>query len=328
MSKKTILITGGAGYIGSHVVRELDEKGFRTLILDNLSEGHREACAGKELIAGSLDDTQVLEAVFSSGSIDAVMHFSAFAYVGESVVNPEKYYLNNVSATLNLLSVMRKFKVDTFIFSSSCATYGNPVYVPIDEKHPQNPINPYGRTKYIVENILEDYSAAYGLRYIALRYFNAAGAHPDGTIGESHRIETHLIPLVLKAINGKKESVSIFGTDYPTPDGTCIRDYIHVLDLASAHRAALELLLASDAKSVCVNLGTERGYSVREVISVCEEVTGRKAPVREAPRRAGDPPELVAKATLAKELLGFTPKYSNLQDIASTAWKWEQNKRY
>jgi UDP-glucose 4-epimerase len=324
---KNILVTGGAGYIGSHIVRDLGENGYNPVVFDNLSEGHREACAGKELVVASINDTEALEAVFSKKNIDAVMHFSAFAYVGESVTNPEKYYLNNVSATVNLLSVMRKYGVNKFIFSSSCATYGNPVYVPMDEKHLQNPINPYGRTKFMVEKIIDDYRAAYGLRYIALRYFNAAGAHPDGSIGESHRIETHLRPLVLKAISGEKESISILGTDYPTPDGTCIRDYIDVSDLASAHRAALALLLAG-GESACINLGTEHGYSVKEVISACEEITGKKAPVCIAPRRAGDPPELVAKTGLAKKLLGFAPKKTDIRDIINTAWQWEQKRQY
>ncbi|MDR0876555.1 MAG: UDP-glucose 4-epimerase GalE [Treponema sp.] len=324
---KNILVTGGAGYIGSHIVRDLGENSYNPIILDNLSEGHREACAGKEFVLASINDTEALDAVFSEKNIDAVMHFSAFAYVGESVTNPEKYYLNNLSATVNLLSVMRKYDVQKFIFSSSCATYGNPVYIPMDEQHPQNPINPYGRTKFMVEKIIDDYRAAYGLRYIALRYFNAAGAHPDGSIGESHRIETHLIPLVLKAISGEKDRISILGSDYPTPDGTCIRDYIAVTDLAAAHRAALELLL-SGGESACVNLGTEHGYSVKEVISACEEVTGKKAPVITAPRRAGDPPELVAKTSLAKKLLGFTAKKTDIRDIISNAWQWEQTRRY
>jgi UDP-glucose 4-epimerase len=328
---KNVLVTGGAGYIGSHIVRDLGENGYNPVVFDNLSEGHREACAGNDFVLASINDTAALETVFSQKSIDAVMHFSAFAYVGESVTNPEKYYLNNVSATVHLLSVMRKYGVNKFIFSSSCASYGNPVYVPMDEQHPQNPINPYGRTKFMVEKIIDDYRAAYGLQYIALRYFNAAGAHPDGSIGESHRIETHLIPLVLKAIRGERDSISVFGADYPTPDGTCIRDYIDVTDLASAHRAALELLLSggeSGGEGHCINLGTEHGYSVKEVIAACEEVTGKKAPVIMAPRRAGDPPELVAKTDLAKKLLDFTAKKTDLRDIIHTAWQWEQKRRY
>jgi UDP-glucose 4-epimerase len=321
----TILVTGGAGYIGSHVVRNLNENGYNTLVLDNLSEGHREACP--QIIEASIGDRAALEAVFAQNHIDAVMHFSAFAYVGESVADPEKYYRNNVSATLTLLEAMRKYGVHRFIFSSSCATYGNPAYTPLDESHPQAPINPYGRTKLIVEKILADYGNAYGLRSIALRYFNAAGAHPDGTIGESHRIETHLIPLVLQAIQGAREHISLFGTDYDTPDGTCVRDYIHVCDLARAHCAALELLLQG-GESACINLGTETGYSVREVIAACEEVTGKKAPVVECPRRPGDPPLLVAKADRAKKLLAFSPEYTDIRETIKTAWQWENKRRY
>ena len=323
-----ILVTGGAGYIGSHVVRDLAENGFRPVILDNLSEGHREAVPGATLIEASIADSAALETMFARHHIDAVMHFSAFAYVGESVAKPAKYYRNNVGATLTLLEAMRTHEVRNFIFSSSCATYGNPVYTPIDEAHPQNPVNPYGRTKLMVEQILEDYRRAYDFRYIALRYFNAAGARPD--IGESHRVETHLIPLVLQAIKGTRPSVSIFGTDYDTPDGTCVRDYIHVCDLAKAHRAALELLLNEAARpdSFAVNLGTEQGHSVREIIALCEEVTGKKAPVVEAGRRPGDPPILVAKAGLAKKTLAFSPDYTDMREIIRTAWRWEKERRY
>ncbi|MDR1229815.1 MAG: UDP-glucose 4-epimerase GalE [Spirochaetaceae bacterium] len=329
---RNILVTGGAGYIGSHVVRNLDESGYNTIVLDNLSEGHREACPRKHIVEASIGDRAALDAVFAEHHIDAVMHFSAYAYVGESVADPEKYYLNNVSATLALLETMRQHGVNRFIFSSSCATYGNPEYTPpkytsIDENHRQNPVNPYGRTKLIVEQILKDYNSAYGLRFIALRYFNAAGAHPDGSIGESHRIETHLIPLVLQAIQGKREQVSLFGTDYGTPDGTCVRDYIHVCDLARAHRSALELLL-NGGESDCINLGTETGCSVRQIIAVCEEVAGKKAPVVECPRRPGDPPLLVAQADKAKKLLSFSPEYTDIREIIKTAWQWEQKRRY
>lgn len=328
-----ILVTGGAGYIGSHVARDLAENGFHPVVFDNLSEGHREAVPGATLIEASIADPAALETVFARRRIDAVMHFSAFAYVGESVADPAKYYLNNVGATLVLFETMRKCGVHRFIFSSSCATYGNPRYAPpcfIDENHPQNPVNPYGRTKLMVEQILEDYRRAYDFRYIALRYFNAAGAHPDGTIGESHRIETHLIPLVLQAIKGTRPSVSVFGADYDTPDGTCVRDYIHVCDLAKAHRAALALLLNEAAPPIglAVNLGTEQGHSVREVIALCEEVTGKKAPVVEAGRRPGDPPSLVAKAELAKKVLSFSPDYTDMREIIKTAWRWEQERRY
>jgi UDP-glucose 4-epimerase len=325
MSK--ILVTGGAGYIGSHVVHDLNDHGFKIIVYDNLSEGHREAVVNHQLICADIDDAAKLDEVFEQNSIDAVMHFSAYAYVGESVSNPEKYYWNNVCATINLLSVMLRHNVKNIIFSSSCATYGNPVYVPIDEKHPQNPINPYGASKMMVERILDDYREAYGLRYIALRYFNAAGAHPDGSIGESHRLETHLIPLVLKTLSGEKENVSIFGVDYDTPDGTCIRDYIHVNDLARAHRAALELLLSTGA-SCCINLGAAIGTSVKEIVAACEKVTGKKVPVVFAPRRNGDPSILTASNGRARSLLGFSPEYIDIHDIIKTAWNWERNKRY
>jgi UDP-glucose 4-epimerase len=323
----TVLVVGGAGYIGSHVVRDLTERGYTVVVYDNLSEGHREAVGDGNFIQADINDTERLYETFQKYAIDAVMHFSAYAYVGESVVSPEKYYLNNVSATINLLSSMLRHEVKTFIFSSSCATFGNPVYLPIDENHPQNPINPYGRTKLIVEKMLADYAHAYGLRFIALRYFNAAGAHPDGSIGESHRIETHLIPLVLKTITGEKDCVRVFGNDYGTADGTCVRDYIHVCDLAKAHRLALERMLSGN-KSCCVNLGTGRGTSVKGIIAACEEVTGRKVPVVYASCRPGDSPELVASSRYAGELLEWEPDYTDIRDIVRTAWEWEQNRRF
>lgn len=323
---KNILVTGGAGYIGSHVVRDLNDNGYKVIVLDNLSEGHKGSIAGNEFVQGDINDSEILSNIFPKYKIDAVMHFCAFAYVGESVENPEKYYKNNVSATINLLSSMIKYKVKHFIFSSTCATYGNPVYIPIDEKHPQNPINPYGNSKLMVEKILSDYSNAYGLNYIALRYFNAAGAHPDGKIGESHRLETHLIPLVLKTLTKEKESINIFGDDYDTPDGTCIRDYIHVCDLASAHRSALENLL-SGGENKTINLGTGIGVSVKEIIKICEKVTGMKVPATVCARRKGDPPSLVASNGYAKEVLGFSPKF-DINETIKTAWEWEQNRRY
>jgi len=323
---QNILIVGGAGYIGSHVVKDLCERNYRVIVYDNLSEGHREAAGGNDFILGDINDSNLLDKTFTENKIDAVMHFSAYAYVGESVENPEKYYKNNVVATINLLSSMLKHNVKNFIFSSSCATYGVPSYIPIDENHPQNPINPYGATKLMVERIITDYHKAYGLQYMILRYFNAAGAHPDRSIGESHRIETHLIPLILKTLTKEKETVSIFGTDYETPDGTCIRDYIHVCDLADAHRTALEMIL-SGAESKCINLGTGVGVSVKEIISVCEEVTGMKVPVKIAGKRQGDPPSLVASNKLAKEILGFKPGY-DINSIIKTAWEWEKCKKY
>jgi len=323
---RNILIVGGAGYIGSHVVRELSENNFHVIVYDNLSEGHREAVAGYDFVQGDIIDSNVLSKLFTENKIDAVMHFSAFAYVGESVENPEKYYKNNVVATINLLSAMLKYNIKKIIFSSSCATYGNPVYLPIDEKHPQNPINPYGASKLMVEKILSDYSKAYGLEYVALRYFNAAGAHPDASIGESHKNETHLIPLILKTLTKERDSIHVFGTDYETSDGTCIRDYIHVSDLAIAHRKALELLF-SGSGCKCINLGTGIGISVKEIISVCEKVTGMKVPVTFSDRRQGDPPSLVASNEYAKSILDFNFKY-DIDSIIKTAWEWEKNKKY
>jgi UDP-glucose 4-epimerase len=324
---KTVLVVGGAGYIGSHVVRDLADNGYGVIVFDNLSEGHSEAVKECELVQADTNDGAALDSVFEKNHIDTVFHFSAFAYVGESMHNPEKYYKNNVSATINLLSAMLRHDVKKFIFSSSCATYGNPVYVPIDEKHPQNPINPYGATKLMVERILVDYAHAYNFRYATLRYFNAAGAWPDGSMGESHRIETHLIPLVLKTLTGEKEKIQIFGTDYDTHDGTCIRDYIHVCDLATAHRCAMEYIDGSK-ESLCVNLGTGKGVSVKEIIAACENITGLKVPVVFAPRRPGDPSILIAENKLAHKKLNFTPKYTDIQELIRTAWIWERNRRY
>ncbi len=324
---KNILIVGGAGYVGSHAVADLIENGYNPVVYDNLTEGHIEAAQSAPFVQGDINNTALLKQTMQKYNISAVMHFSAYAYVGESVTNPQKYYLNNVSATLNLLSAMLEMKIKKIIFSSTCATYGNPVYTPIDEKHPQNPINPYGASKVMVERILDDYSHAYGLQYAALRYFNAAGAHPKGHIGESHRIETHLIPLILKTLTGENPNIKIFGTDYDTKDGTCVRDYIHVCDLAVAHRQALEKITSSDI-SYKINLGTGIGNSVREVIHACEEVTGLKVPVIEADKRPGDPPFLVASNNYAKEVLNFNPIYTNINDTIKTAWNWETNRKY
>ena len=322
-----ILVAGGAGYVGSHAVIDLIESGYEVIVLDNLKEGHAEAVTEAELVTADINDDRTLADVFSNNSIDAVMHFAAYTYVGESVENPSKYYNNNVAVTLKLLDKMRKHDVRRFIFSSTCATFGDPIYVPIDEKHPQAPINPYGATKLMVERILDDYCHAYGLQYAALRYFNAAGAHPSGKIGESHRIETHLIPLVLQTLTGMRESIKIFGTDYDTPDGTCVRDYIHVCDLATAHRIALNKLKET-GESYKINLGTGVGNSVKEVIAACEEVTGKKVPVLNADRRPGDPPYLVAANGLAREILDFRPKYTDIRDTIQTAWQWEQARAF
>jgi len=322
-----ILVTGGAGYIGSHYVLYERARGSEVVVLDNLIYGHREALLDAPLVVGDLGDRAVLERLFCDYPIDAVVHFAAFASVPESVAKPEKYYTNNVAATLTLLEAMRAHGVRHFVFSSSCATYGNPQYVPMDEKHPQNPINPYGESKFFCEKMFAAYDHAHDLRFVSLRYFNAAGADPDGRIGESHDPETHLIPIVLQAAKGTRESVTVYGTDYDTPDGTCIRDYIHILDLAQAHALALDHLRAGGS-SDCYNLGSEHGYSVREVIQLCEQVTGRSIKTVEGPRRPGDPPRLVASSAKIKAELGWTPKYVTLEEIVSTAWRWEQNRRY
>ncbi len=318
-----ILITGGAGYIGSHVNKKLNEKGYETLVFDNLVYGHKEFVRWGKLILGDLGNLEQIRLVFAKYPISAVMHFAAFAYVGESVINPQKYYLNNVKNTLNLLQVMLENNVEYFIFSSTCATYGIPQKIPIPEDHPQNPINPYGRSKLMVERILEDYSKAYGLRYVSLRYFNAAGADPECEIGEWHEPETHLIPSVLDVAIGKSESIKVFGTDYPTPDGTCIRDFIHVSDLADAHILALEHLIKG-GKSDVFNLGNGNGFSVLEVIKAAEEVTKRKIKFIKSDRRPGDPPILVGSSKKAKNILGWSLKYHDLSLIIETAWEWHK----
>lgn len=320
-----ILVMGGAGYIGSHTVKHLQRHGYNCIVADNLVYGHREAVLTPNFEPADLADKSSLDKVFDKYRIDAVVHFAAFTYVGESVENPRKYYENNVVGTLNLLDVMLKHNVKKIVFSSTCATYGNPLYMPLDEKHSQNPINAYGRTKFFIEQIFNDYERAYGLQHIALRYFNAAGCSPDGEIGESHNPETHLIPLVLKAIKGERPAIKIFGTDYDTPDGTCIRDYIHVDDLAAAHRLALEKL---DAFSGCINLGTGIGTSVKEIIRAAEKVTGRTCPVEYGSRRAGDPAKLYAANGEAGRVLGWKPRYTNIEDIVATAWTWEQNRKF
>ncbi len=318
--KKNILVAGGAGYIGSHMVLFLLDKGYEPIIYDNLSEGHQDAILGGKFIQGDLADTAKLHQVFNDHDISAVMHFAAHCYVGESVTDPKKYYQNNVFNAYNLLNVMLEHKVNKFIFSSTCATYGNPIKLPLTEDHPQNPINPYGNTKLVVEKILHDYSHAYGLKSIALRYFNASGAEPQARIGEGHEPETHLIPNVLDAALGLKE-LKIFGDDYDTPDGTCIRDYIHVMDLAQAHWLALEKLLDGHQTDF-FNLGTGTGYSNKEVIQAAEKVTGKKISVNIVERRAGDPPSLVGSSDKAKKELGWKPEYDSLEKIIETAWKW------
>lgn len=322
---KNILVMGGAGYIGSHTVRHLQEHGYGCIVADNLIYGHREAVSASSFELADLADKASLKAVFDKYRIDAVVHFAAFTYVGESVENPRKYYENNVVGTLNLLDVMLDHDVKKIVFSSTCATYGNPQYMPLDEKHPQAPINPYGRSKFVIEKIFEDYGRAYGLKYAVLRYFNAAGASKDGQIGESHNPETHLIPLVLKAIKGERDCIKVFGTDYDTPDGTCLRDYVHVEDLAAAHRLALEKL---DEFQGFLNLGTGIPTSVLEIIRAAEKVSGRKCPVVYEKRRAGDPAVLYAANEEARRVLGWKPGYTDIEEIIRTAWNWEMNRKF
>ncbi len=315
-----VLVVGGAGYIGSHAARTLRQRGHDVMIYDNLSTGHEFLASGFELVRGDIADLVKLSAALRR--VDSVMHFAAHAYVGESVENPRKYFRNNVESGLALLNACLDCGVRRVIFSSTCAVYGIPVKIPISEKNPRQPVNPYGVTKLFFENALEAYDRAYGLRFASLRYFNAAGADESGEIGEVHDPETHLIPSALLAATGARRELELFGTDYPTPDGTCIRDYIHVNDLADAHVLALEHL-ARGADSMAVNLGAGRGYSVKEVLTKIEEVSGLKVPVRLAGRRAGDPPALVADPSLAEKLLRWKAMRT-LDDIVATAWKWMQ----
>ncbi len=317
-----VLVTGGAGYVGSHAAKLLAESGHEVSIVDNLAEGHRAAVRKLPLVVADLLERERIAALLQERRIDAVMHFAAFAYVGVSVTEPAKYYHNNIVGTLALLDAMRDAGVNRIVFSSTCATYGVPQRVPISEDHPQNPINPYGFTKLAIERALADYARAYSLGYAALRYFNASGAAADGTIGEDHDPETHLIPLLLQVALGQCEYAEIFGTDYPTLDGTCIRDYIHVDDLATAHLAALEKLKPGD--ELKLNLGTGHGASVQEVIDHCRSITGHPIPARESKRREGDPPELVADPSAAKQLLGWEAKHKNVRTIIESAWRWHR----
>jgi UDP-glucose-4-epimerase GalE len=314
------LVIGGAGYIGSHAVRALAGAGHDVWVYDNLSFGHRQAVPAGRLIEGHLSDRHRLVAAMREHEIEAVMHFAAFAFVGESVVDPAKYYQNNVVGSLNLLEAMREAGVMRIVFSSTTATYGEPDVMPITEEAPQRPINPYGFSKLVIEQALADYALAYDLGYAALRYFNAAGASPSGELGEDHDPETHLIPLVLQVALGQRSHITIFGDDYATPDGTCIRDYVHVDDLATAHLAALERL--EPGKGLQLNLGTGRGASVREVIDACRRVTGHAIPSEIGLRRPGDPPELVADASKAQRVLEWRPKYGDIESIVRTAWNW------
>lgn len=317
-----VFVVGGAGYIGSHMVKMLGRQGCSVTTLDDLSSGHRDAVLCGDFVLGDMADRSLLDAVLSRG-FDAVMHFASFIQVGESVQQPAKYYQNNVVNTLGLLDAMRAHGISRFIFSSTAATFGEPLYSPIDEQHPQQPINPYGRTKLMVEQALADYDRAYGLKSVCLRYFNAAGADPEGQLGERHEPETHLIPLVLQAASGRRPHIGVFGRDYDTPDGTCIRDYIHIEDLCSAHWLALQSLMGG-AGSQAYNLGNGHGFSVQEVIDTAEAVTGRKIAVVNAPRREGDPARLVADAARARKQLGWCPKYADLASIIEHAWNWEK----
>lgn len=316
---KKILVVGGAGYIGSHAVKLLLEHNYQVVVLDSAKKTLPLAA---EWIQGNINDKSFLITLFNSYQFDAVMHFGAYIEVGESVINPEKYYQNNLVNTLNLLHVMLTHHVHKFIFSSTAASFGNPSYTPIDEKHPIQPINPYGKSKVMIESILEDYDRAYGLKSIALRYFNAAGADPDGLLGECHEPETHLIPIVLQVANGQREKILVYGNDYDTPDGTCVRDYIHVTDLCQAHLLALEKLLR-DGKSARYNLGNGNGFSVQEVIDTARKVTGKTIPQENAGRRAGDPAVLIADSQLALKELTWKPQFNTLEKIISDAWNWE-----
>jgi UDP-glucose 4-epimerase len=327
-SLPTILVTGGAGYIGSHTVLALQERQYPVIVLDNLVYGHQELIEkipNVQLIIGDISDPIILDKIFTTYDISAVMHFAAYAYVGESMTEPAKYYRNNVVGTLTLLEQMLQAGINKIVFSSTCATYGIPQTIPVPETQVQNPINPYGMSKLMVEKILHDFELAYRLKSVIFRYFNAAGADPKGRLGEDHQPEPHLIPLILLAALGKRDSISIFGTDYPTPDGTCIRDYIHVCDLANAHILGLEYLLAKE-KSNIFNLGNNQGFSVKEVIETAEKVTQQRIPVTLCDRRPGDPPILVGSSNKAKEILGWNPQYSNLKDIICHAWQWHKKR--
>lgn len=320
----TILVVGGAGYIGSHMVKMLLANGYQVVTLDNLSGGYRDAVLGGDFVFGDIADRQGLDRLFSGYTFDGVMHFASFIQVGESVNDPSKYYQNNVAATLNLLDAMVAHEVKTLIFSSTAAIFGEPQYVPLDEQHPKQPINPYGLTKWMVEQILADYDRAYGLKSISLRYFNAAGADPDAQIGELHLPESHLIPLVLQAASGRRKSVTIYGQDYATPDGTCIRDYIHINDLCQAHLLALQQLLTGDSSSAAYNLGNGAGFSVKQVIDVAREITKQPIPVVIGENRGGDAASLVADSKRAQTMLGWQPQYAELATIIAHAWQWEE----
>lgn len=324
---RNVLVCGGAGYIGAHVARSLHEAGHAVTVFDNLSTGHREAVQWGALVEGDIRDRDALERLFSHGRFDAVMHFCARSLVGESISEPYGYYENNVSGTLCLLDAMRRARVERLVFSSTAAVFGTPRQPLIDESHPTQPINPYGASKLMIERVLQDAAAAYGLRSVSLRYFNAAGATPSGEIGESHEPETHLIPNALRAAAGPGEPLRLFGNDYPTADGTCVRDYIHVDDLASAHLLALAYM-DGNPSAHCFNLGNGTGFSVLQIVDAVIRVTGRDLPREWAPRRPGDPASLVASSELVRSVLGWTPVYVNIDDIIETAWNWHRAPRF
>ena len=327
-SNQTILVTGGAGYIGSHAVLALKNADYEVVVLDNLSYGHREIVDNVlkvELVVADTSDRAALDRLFTTYKIDAVMHFAAYIAVGESVEEPGKYYTNNVASTLNLLEAMQAHGVNKIVFSSTCAVYGMPKQVPMTENHPHDPLSPYAASKDMVERILRDFDTAFNLKYVAFRYFNACGADPGGLLGEDHTPETHLIPLALLTALKKRQSLYIFGTDYDTPDGTCVRDYIHVNDLADAHVLGLKYLL-SGGESEVFNLGNGNGFSVREVIETAREVTGLEIPAIESDRRAGDAPILVGSSDKARKMLGWNPNYADLKKIITHAWQWHQTR--
>jgi UDP-glucose 4-epimerase len=323
-----LLVVGGAGYIGSHMVKMLSTSDHEVIVLDNLSTGFRDSVKYGQLVIGDLSDVHLLESLFTEYQFDGVMHFAANSLVGESMSHPSKYYRNNVSNTQNLLDVMVRHNVKHFIFSSTAATFGEPEYSPIDERHPQNPINPYGSSKIMVERILKDYADAYGLNSVSLRYFNACGADPEGELGELHDPETHLIPLILQAASGRRDSITVFGRDYPTNDGTCIRDYIHINDLCSAHALALDYIRSGkETGALAFNLGNGQGFSVQQVIDSVKSIValdGYSLDVKDGNRRLGDPAVLVADATLAINTLGWTHEFTNIDTIISHAWEWEK----
>ena len=321
-----ILVTGGAGYIGSHTAKELIKEGFEVVVFDNFSTGKKELLVGGELFEGDLMDKEAIKKAFEEKNIEAVLHFASLIQVGESYTDPQKYYTHNLITSLNLLDVMLETGVKYFVFSSSAAVYGEPLQNPIPESHPLNPFNPYGQTKFFVEKVIQDYERAYGLRFISLRYFNAAGADPEGHLGELHDPETHLIPNILLFLLEKKKKFEIFGTDFPTNDGTAIRDYIHVTDLAKAHVLSLKKLLES-SPSEFINLGTNRGYSVLEIINKTEEITGQKVLYTKSPRREGDVPVLLASREKAEKILGWKLYHSNIETIIETAWSWHKKSK-